>query len=846
MTTKSADVDHDETAGWQHSVRSHGIVIYPRVIASKAKTVVVDDNDDYEGKRIADDDDFYFDDETTSAADTSFSSSSSSSSSCCSPSWNSHHAPESTADTTTFATITTNIHTIVASDAAEGNIMMQQRPQEEEKTTGNKHTAINNNNSKMAVVTLSCSNAFPATNNASPTTNNEARTTTTTAMITKVQVCCHELRSFLTECFYSCTDKRETTMTAKNEDVYPVHVSPLFHHSTEGCSCSSSSFMAEGDALCDAIELLSCADFCYDDDLNNNINIIDGDDDRTEIHEKRRLWRLAKRKRLQQQRRMMEQQQQRRNLTDLKQEMTTMTEKENENSPIRQLFNATWYGGNSIATTVLAPAAAANDTIMKTKNEKGAVELGVLGRTATATTPRGRDGEVPRMEEKADKDTKFETSSPNTVVMTTMIVDNQAWEESENTNNIIDEHHSMSMRDYSGLSSVARELLQSIADEKTLSLLLLDDDDDHHCKSPPTPCLRTSACHPVMTSHSISQPTATKIESTSTATTTCGGERNDFTVNGMIRCRKGVPVLSPPKVRRFPTINEMEGVPDEDHEKQNVDVNYACKSGAATGANDDQKKTDYCKKMESSDNIQSEGTSIQFVVNASSLDNDGCGAHKVGLPTTVVPSEEIMTSLCSLPLDNHDMTAAPTAASTVTSSPTANLPQQPKHHQQKQQQPGCNLMRSWLQQHRDGNTNSNVLKNGIMVHVTRKVNGAFQCCQSGNDYEEEDLCMAVTMDGFDHTIQTMDQRDAAAKKVSDANIYDCIPEKNSEERVNEGTNTSTTAQPSKKHSDCFFQRRRAYCMLGKQARKRRYFPPQSTGTIPLTIAKEEGRQLMTK
>ena len=89
-----------------------------------------------------------------------------------------------------------------------------------------------------------------------------------------------------------------------------------------------------------------------------------------------------------------------------------------------------------------------------TKNKTGIVQGGVLGSCddspaiATATTPRERGGEVPRMEEKANKGTKFETSSPNTVMIAMMTVDNQA-----------DDHHSMSMHYYSGLSSVARELL---------------------------------------------------------------------------------------------------------------------------------------------------------------------------------------------------------------------------------------------------------------------------------------------------------------------------------------------------------------------------------------------------
>ena len=196
-----------------------------------------------------------------------------------------------------------------------------------------------------------------------------------------------------------------------------------------------------------------------------------------------------------------------------------------------------------------------------------------------------------------------------------------------------------------------------------------------------------------------------------------------------------------------------------------------------------------------------------------------------------------MTSLFSLPLDNLDMTAA---TSTVSSSPTASLPmsssspsllQQPKQHQHHQQ-PGCNLMPSWLQQ------------NDSMVHVARKVNDALQCCHSGSDYEEEDLCMAETTDGFDHTIQTMDHRDdvsdGAVKKVCDANINDCIPKKNTEERANEGTNAST-AQPSKKYNNgSWLERRQEYRMLGKQARKRRYCRPQSKGTIPLTNAMEEG------
>ena len=169
-----------------------------------------------------------------------------------------------------------------------------------------------------------------------------------------------------------------------------------------------------------------------------------------------------------------------------------------------------------------------------------------------------------------------------------------------------------------------------------------------------------------------------------------------------------------------------------------------------------------------------------------------------------------MTSLFSLPLDN----AAPTAASTVSFSPTANLPtlllsplllQQPKQHQHHQQ-PGCNLMPSWLQQ------------NDSIVHVAQRVNGALKCCHSGSNYEEEELCTAETTDKLDHIIQTMDHRDdvsdGAVKKVSDANIYDCIPKKNTEERANEGTNTSSTTQPSRKYNNCsWLQQRQEYSLL---------------------------------
>jgi hypothetical protein len=705
--TKSADADKNDAhvtmghfSAIQNCRRRHRRHRRPDI---NLNVVVVDDDDDYEDTHIVNDDntDTDFDELTSTIADTSCLSSSSSSScaSTCYSSSRNSHATERTANANTTTNTTTSNH-------------QHQHHYQHASPTTNPATAAIATTAKAttSAPTTSTSTSMAAATLAVHQKNHHQRQ----FMTTKVHnACCNEfLHTFLIKCFNNlCYETTTSTEDMEEEE------------DDNGALCN-------WDAI--EIELLTCVDLCYDDDIdeyhpnsdNNDTSMEDEeeevDDDEEEIYEKRKQWRTAKKKQLL----LLQEHHHNPSTNEMMTTMTT-TKKSKKKSPIRPLFNATWYGGNTKETTaLLAPQLSAatttttiSTTTMETTNETGVVAppaaaaaaaavalVGVLGCSGgidspivTATTPReDRDGNVPWMVKEKENDTKIETattnttsSSPNNVMMmmmtptpkstTTMTMTNNPTTTSHEDNN--DTNHdknSIGMRYYSGLSSVARELLRSIADEKTLPLLLDD-------------------CNPLHTTPSITTPT----------TTTGGDEGNASTaIDNLLHCGKEGPVFSPPKVRRFPNMIGVDNlIPDEDYAEEFVDAYcVSCKTAATTTTTTTTTTTDATTDRED---------------------------H--GLPTTlVVPSEEIMISLSSLPLDYF----AATATAAASAANNNNLPSSPFH----QKEPGCHLMPSWLQQ-LDNDENSDVLNNGIIVHVAQKVNGAFQCCHSGNgdyDYDDDD------------------------------------------------------------------------------------------------------------